>query len=194
MDTGLDRVLGRYNLKQGDKVDVSLSAITHTSGDELNERGTTWSFRLDLKVNDIEKGRPIGLADVLRAPNESVNYGTCSIELLDVVAAMRDLRLVGRPPTHILEPFMDVPPVGLEDKMSSDGIFYVFSGFIEYARAIASRIKSEEEDAALFRGRVHLTPQMIDRLYQQSEDVYTGYRDFTISDLRSFESATGTRR
>ncbi|MBT3406298.1 hypothetical protein HN419_03960 [Candidatus Woesearchaeota archaeon] len=193
MTTGLDKVLESYDLRPGDNVDISLSANTLTPSEELNKRGSTWTFRLELRVNDKDRGRPIDLADVLRAPDESLDYGKSSVPLLDVVAAMKYLGIVGAP-THILEPFMDIPPIGLEDKMSSDSILYVFSGLVEYARAIAERIKPAEGDAALFRGKVQLTPRILDRLYSQVEDIYKGPKDFAMDDLRNLEAASGMRR
>lgn len=155
-------------------VSVRLTAAP-LSCDANQNRYTSYQFllrvRKSVKDSQTEDTKP--LAVVLRSP-ETVPYGHGQRHLLDIGAALSSANISSS--GRILEPFMDTPILGLEQRMSADSILYVFAGFIDYAAAFSSR----DINIELHRHRVD--KGLLSRLSKITDGLFQGYDIRTLKD------------
>ncbi|MBU0457719.1 MAG: hypothetical protein ABH824_03885 [Nanoarchaeota archaeon] len=149
------------NLKQDDKVQLYLSS------EEIGTAryGSHHQFSLEIDVNNQYKERK-NLAEVIRA---DISYGDEAIKLLRIARVLEEGK------GKIIEPFMKVPTIGLESKMSSNSILYVFSGLIEHAQAC----KDEYETIEVHATRHLLTDFKLNKLLPIISGIYQGEKGYS---------------
>ncbi len=162
-------------LRAGTPLAVSLSS--RPVADEPN-LGLPTSYRFSLSLSIDGKRYERQIAQVLRSPELTpYNYNHREITFISSLLTMQGIHSSN----HILVPFMDVPELGLEQRMSASSILYVFSGFVEYSLALASVNGSIQAATHQF------TRPLLESIHKRVRGLFEGYKIRTSTDLESLE-------
>ena len=171
-------------LQQGKNVGMALSAELITDGwEEKQAHLRLRSYDISVLITVEEKQYPIPLARVMKANRRGIAYGTKEEELLEVSQRVQEL---GVSRGAILGGFFEMPPLGLEQAMSSNSILYVFDGFIQYAEAVGERIGLEHGEKIRISGYEMGSVEVGKLGDVVKQTMFKGYRDRVLEDRDLF--------
>ena len=188
----LDNEMGKYlsslNLSQGDAVDVSICQKLDLDPEE--GRPEYHAFRLEVNLPG-EVQRYIKIARALASTGSRV-LSEDHEEALDKERIKRALKGVSIDTDHgILAPFSKVPNPNLENRMLSQSVVYVFSGFVGYAAAINDAIAYEDGKSGLTIMKRPIDQIFFDELVPLISGIFREYKDLTIEGARRLKNDSG---
>lgn len=153
--------------------DVELSLVARSILD-LPRYQQHHSYDFSLRLCTPTESHTVPLARVLRAP-EAQQYGTKRGRVTEIQQILREAVIAA--PGRMLEPFTDPHELGLEPRMSSDSVLYVFSGLMEYAQEI-----TEREGRVSVAQKHEVNQRLLSCLAPIVQGVFEGYRVHTLRD------------
>jgi len=192
MTNSIEDYLSDISLKRGDRVELSLLAENELKSKmtaEMPMRPKEFMFSLEITVNG-RKYNPIPLATAIKSTPRILAYGRKEEELQQISKAVREL---GYSRGAVLEPFFEVPKLGLERAMSSDSIVYIFGGLIEYAQVVSKNVASGIEEKIKL-GNKEVGAKEITQMREAVLTAFQGYRNLVMDDYRLLnrEEISGT--
>ncbi len=167
--------LDTLNLRGDERVKVHLAAEL-TGSIDYPKRGDFYNFSIPVEVNGqlvSKDGFPV--AQVYRA-SEMRSYGTKQERVQEIRNLLREEKWY--PLERILEPFLYWHiPLGLEPRLSSDSVLYVFSGLMDFATELSAVV-----DHVALAGR-ELEEDFLSRLHSLTSGTFKGYCIQTRRDL-----------
>ncbi len=169
-------------LTLGDRVQLSLLAENQGEEGEVVERGIrpiNFKFSLEVTVNGT-KYNSIPIATAIKSTPRILAYGRKEKELQQIG---KEVCTLGYSRGAILEPFFEIPTLGLERAMSSDSIVYIFRGIMDYAQVVSQKVtKGTNNNIKL--GNKDIGSKEITQMLEATSTVFHGYRNLVMEDRK----------
>lgn len=174
----IESYLEHAALQLGDCVHLALAAHPCLEDEQrvCSYQNTLYEFSLEMStlvrgINLQEKHR-FPVAQVLCFARANMGYGTMISKVAELSEVLSKYHL---PKKTVLTHFFDTPHIGLEQKLSTDSIFYIFAGVMTYAARIAEKIDLGNHPDSLTVGNHALTPELLQELGAITRDCFKGY-------------------
>jgi len=188
LDNEMELYLSSLKLSRGDAVEVSIRQKLAIDPEE----GRPEYHLFELKVNlpgDAQEYIPI--AKVVTPPRTQI-LSEDHEEALDKERIKRALKEVSIDTNQgILAPFSKVPDDDLENRMLSQSVVYVFSGFVSYAAAINDAIAYEDEKSGLTVMKRPIDQIFFDELIPLVSGIFREYKDLALDGVRRLKKNSG---
>jgi hypothetical protein len=187
MSSGIGSHIENFDLEMGERVNLSL--IAEESIYQPSIKGLKYfNFKLSVSKENGEEYRPL-LATVTSAQEVKTLYGERNENLSQLVEALQDQQILPKGKSKLLEPFCETPQLRLEESMSTDSALYIFSGLVEYVRAIKEIISDDQGDYKLNIAGKKIDDNFFEAVEGCQLVTFQGYKDRTMDDRELLRSA-----